>query len=174
MSISLSLVETSHMKKIKRFFAIIIVILLTSEARAQQFSKADQTLIANYPLSTEKVNQYMGFEKGFSAAKASEPKFQSMTPSRSLDDKINQLNNMASFVNLAKKEGTNIRELTLTGASLHMLFLATDPKKQTIFKKYCDMGYVIQPSKDQLTFAEAHRPEMAQWQKQIIEYGMAN
>jgi hypothetical protein len=162
------------MKKAKRFFALLIVVLLASEGRAQQFSKADQTLIANYPLSIEKVNQYMGFEKGFAAAKASEPKFQSMTPARSLDDKINQLNNMPSFVNLARKEGTNLRELTLTGASLHMLFLATDPKKQNIFKKYCDMGYVVSPSKDQLTFAEAHSPEMVQWQKQITEYGMAN
>jgi hypothetical protein len=157
------------MKKFKRFLAVFITILVTSEVHAQQFSKADQTLIANYPLTTEKVNQFMGFEKGFGAAKASEPKYLSMNPSHSLNEKISQLNQLPSFVNLARQEGTNLRELTLTGASLHILFLATDPKKQDIFKKYCDMGYVVSPSKDQLAFAEAHRLEMAKWQKQITE-----
>jgi len=36
-------------------------VLLTLAASAQQFSKADNAVIANYPLIIEKVNQYMLF-----------------------------------------------------------------------------------------------------------------
>jgi hypothetical protein len=53
-----------------------------------------------------------------------------MTPSHNLDEKISQLSQMLTFVNLAGKEGTNLREIALTDASLHMLFLAIDLKKR--------------------------------------------
>ena len=72
---------------------------------------------------------------------------------------------MLTFVNLARKEGTNLREIALTGASLHMLFLAIDPKKRDIFKEYCEMGYVMSLSNDQMAFADVHHLELGQWQK---------
>jgi hypothetical protein len=161
------------MKKVKRILGLLILIFLAAETYAQQFSKADQSIIANYPITLERVNQYMNFEKGFAAAKASEPKYGSLTPPRTLDEKINLLSQLPSFVKLAKNSGTNLRDITLTGASLHILFAATDPKKQASFKRMCDMGYAERPSTDQLAFAEVHRSDLVQWQKQIVEYGKA-
>jgi hypothetical protein len=78
-----------------------------------------------------------------------------------------------SFVRLVKSTGSNFRDITLTGTSLHILFAANDPKKQANFKKMCDMGYAEKPSAEQMAFAEAHRTDMLQWQRQIIEYGKA-
>ena len=161
------------MKKIIQLFTASLLVLLTLAASAQQFSKADNAVIANYPLTIEKVNQYMLFEKGYGAAKAAEPKYASLTPPGTLDEKINLLSSLPSFVKLVKSTGSNFRDITLTGTSLHILFAATDPKKQANFKKMCDMGYVQKPSAEQMAFAEAHRAEMAKWQNQIMEYGKA-
>ena len=147
--------------------------LFTLVVSAQQFSKADQSIIANYSITVEKINQYMLFEKGFGAAKAAEPKYASLTAAGTLDEKINLLSQLPSFVRLVKSTGSNFRDITLTGASLHILFVANDPKRQASFKKMCDMGYVEMPSAEQMAFAEARRADMLQWQKQIVEYGKA-
>lgn len=72
------------MKKTIQLFTASLLVLLTLAASAQQFSKADNAVIANYPLTIEKVNQYMLFEKGYGAAKAAEPKYASLTPPGSL------------------------------------------------------------------------------------------
>ena len=161
------------MKKTKQIITVSLFMLFTLIVSAQQFSKADQSVIANYSITVEKINQYMLFEKGFGAAKAAEPKYLSLTPPRTLDEKINLLSQLPSFVRLVKSTGSNFRDITLTGASLHILFAANDPKKQANFKKMCDMGYAEKPSAEQMAFAEAHRTDMLQWQKQIIEYGKA-
>jgi hypothetical protein len=161
------------MKKVKQIFTVSLFMLFTMVVSAQQFSKADQTIIANYSITLEKVNQFMLFEKGFGAAKATEPKYSSLTPPRTLDEKINLLSQLPSFVKLVKSTGSNFRDITLTGASLHILFVANDPKRQANFKKMCNMGYAEKPSAEQMAFAEAHRAEMLQWQKQILEYGKA-
>jgi len=161
------------MKKTKQLFTASLFMLFTLATSAQQFSKADQAVIANYSITVEKVNQYMLFEKGFAAAKAAEPKYASLTPPRTLDEKINLLSQLPSFVKLVKSSGSNFRDITLTGTSLHILFVANDRKRQTNFKKMCDMGYAEKPSAEQMAFAEAHRTDMLQWQKQIIEYGKA-
>lgn len=161
------------MKTIKQLFTTLLCMLFTLGGIAQQFSKTDQAIIANYPLTVDKVNQYMEFEKGFAAAKAAEPKYALLTPPHTLDEKINLLSLLPSFVKLAKSVGSNLRDLTLTGTSLHILFTATDPKKQANFLRACNMGYAQKPSAEQMAFAEAHRADMVQWQKQIIEYGKA-
>jgi hypothetical protein len=161
------------MKKTKQLITASLFMLFTLAVSAQQFSKADQAVIANYSLTVEKVNQYMLFEKGFGAAKAAEPKYSSLTPPHTLDEKINLLSPLPSFVKLVKSSGSNFRDITLTGTSLHILFSANDPKKQANFKKICDMGYAQKPSAEQMAFAEAHRADLVQWQKQIIEYGKA-
>ena len=129
------------MKKTKQIITVSIFMLFTLIVSAQQFSKADQTIIANYSITVDKVNQYMLFEKGFGAAKASEPKYASLTLPRTLDEKINLLSQLPSFVKLVKSSGSNFRDITLTGTSLHILFIANDPQKQSNFKKMCDMGY---------------------------------
>jgi hypothetical protein len=49
------------MKKIIQLFTASLLVLLTLAASAQQFSKADNAVISNYPLTIEKVNQYMLF-----------------------------------------------------------------------------------------------------------------
>ena len=157
----------------KQLFVASLFMLFAMVASAQQFSKADQSVIANYSITLEKVNQYMMFEKGFGAAKAAEPKYSSLTPSRTLDEKINLLSSLPSFLKLAKNSGSNLRDLTLTGAALHILFVSTDPKRQANFVKMCDMGYAQKPSTEQIAFAGAHKTEMVLWQKQIIEYGKA-
>jgi hypothetical protein len=161
------------MKKTKQIITVSLFMLFTLIVSAQQFSKADQSVIANYSITVEKINQYMLFEKGFGAAKTAEPKYLSLTPPRTLDEKINLLSQLPSFVRLVKSTGSNFRDITLTGASLHILFAANDSKKQANFKKLCDMGYAEKPSAEQMAFAEAHRTDMLQWQKQIIEYGKA-
>ena len=92
--------KSPEMKLLRRFFALLVVILIGSGARGQQFSKADQALIANYFLTTEEISKYMDFEKGFNAAKAAEPKYNSIAPSNTLDGKIDQLSQMPSIVNL--------------------------------------------------------------------------
>jgi hypothetical protein len=161
------------MKKTKQIITVSLFMLFTLIVSAQQFSKADQSVIANYSITVEKINQYMLFEKGFGAAKAAEPKYVSLTPPRTLDEKINLLSQLPSFVRLVKSTGSNFRDITFTGASLHILFAANDSKKQANFKKLCDMGYAEKPSAEQMAFAEAHRTDMLQWQKQIIEYGKA-
>ena len=161
------------MKKTKQIITVSLFMLFTLIMSAQQFSKADQSVIANYSITIEKINQYMQFEKGFGAAKAAEPKYVSLTQPHTLDEKINLLSQLPSFVRLVKSTGSNFRDITLTGISLHILFAANDPKKQANFKKMCDMGYAEKPSAEQMAFAEAHRTDMLQWQKQIIEYGKA-
>jgi hypothetical protein len=161
------------MKRTKQVATLFLSVLFTLSLSAQQFSKTDQSVIANYSITVEKINQYMLFEKGFGAAKAAEPKYASLTPPRTLDEKINLLSQLPSFMRLVKSTGSNFRDITLTGASLHILFVANDPKRQTNFKKLCDMGYAEKPSVEQMAFAEAHRAEMLQWQKQIIEFGKA-
>ena len=161
------------MNKIKQVITASLFVLFTIAVSAQQFSKADQSVIANYSITVEKVNQYMLFEKGFGSAKAAEPKYASLTPPRTLDEKINLLSQLPSFIKLVKSTGSNFRDIALTGTSLHILFVANDPKRQPNFKKMCDMGYAEKPSAEQMTFAEAHRAEMLQWQKQILEYGKA-
>jgi hypothetical protein len=62
--------------------------LFTLTTSAQQFSKADQAVFANYPITVEKLNQYLQFEKGFAAAKAAESKYASLTPPSTLDEKL--------------------------------------------------------------------------------------
>lgn len=161
------------MKQAKQIITATLFTLFTLAVSAQQFSKADQSIIANYAITVEKVNQYMLFEKGFGAAKATEPKYASLTPPRTLDEKINLLIQLPSFVKLVKSTGSNFRDITLTGTCLHILFVASDPKKQANFKKMCDMGYVEKPSAEQMAFAEAHSAEMLHWQQQILEYGKA-
>jgi hypothetical protein len=84
-----------------------------------------------------------------------------------------RLSPLPSFVKLAKSSGSNLRDITLTGASLHILFMAADPKRQAAFARGCEMGYVQKPSAEQMAFADAHRADMLQWQKQIQEYGKA-
>src|SRR5450631_1988412 len=148
------------MKKAKQLFTASLFMLFTLVTSAQQFSKADQTVIANYSITVERVNQYMLFEKGFAAAKAAEPNYASLTPPRTLDEKIKLLSPLPSFVKLAKSAGSNLRDITLTGASLHILFSANDPKKQANFKRMCDMGYAQKPSAEQMAFAEAHSADM--------------
>jgi hypothetical protein len=157
----------------KRLLAALALMLFTLATSAQQFSKADQAVIANYPITVEKVNQYMLFEKGFAAAKAAEPKYASSTPPRTLDEKINLLTSLPPFAELAKSSGSNLRDITLTGAALHILFTATDPKKRANFLRGCEQGYIQKPSAEQMAFAEAHRADLVEWQKQIIEYGKA-
>src|SRR5664279_4796960 len=161
------------MKKTKQIITVSLFMLFTLAVSAQQFSKADQSVIANYSITVEKVNQYMLFEKGFGAAKAGEPKYASLTPPRTLDEKINLLSQLPSFVRLVKSTGSNFRDITLTGISLHILFAANDPKKQANFKKMCDMGYSEKPSSEQMAFAAAHLTDMLQWQEQIIKYRKA-
>src|SRR5450432_1810339 len=134
------------MKMTKQLFTAVLLIFFAITTSAQKFSKADQGIIANYPITVDKVNQYMLFEKGFGAAKAAEPKFASLTPPRTLDEKINLLSALPSFVKLVKSSGGNFRDITLTGTSLHILFSANDPKKQANFKRMCDMGYAQKPS----------------------------
>lgn len=162
-----------QMKNTKQLITASLFMLFTLAVSAQRFSKADQALIANYSITVEKVNEYMLFEKGFEAAKAAEPKYATLTPPVTLDEKINLLSPLPSFVKLAKSAGSNLRDITLTGTSLHILFAANDLKKQANFKRMCDMGYAQKPSAEQMAFAEAHRADMVQWQKQIIEYGKA-
>jgi|SRR5450432_293873 hypothetical protein len=161
------------MKKVKQIITVSFFMLFTLVVQAQQFSKADQSVIADYSITVEKINQYMLFEKGFGAAKAAEPKYASLTPARTLDEKVNLLSQLPSFIRLVKSTGSNFRDITLTGASLHILFVANDPKRQVNFKKMCDMGYAEKPSAEQMAFAEVHRSEMLQWQQQILEYGKA-
>src|SRR5664279_3394408 len=161
------------MKNTKQLITASLFMLFTIAVSAQQFSKTDQSVIANYSITVERVNQYMLFEKGFGAAKAAEPKYVSLTPPRTLDEKINLLSQLPSFVKLVKSTGSNFRDITLTGTCLHILFVANDPKKRANFKKMCDMGYAEKPSAEQMAFAETHRADMLQWQKQIIEYGKA-
>lgn len=157
----------------KQLFTAAALMLFTLATSAQQFSKTDQAVIANYPITVERVNQYLLFEKGFAAAKAAEPKYASLTPPHTLDEKINLLSQLPSFTELAKSAGSNLRDITLTGTALHILFVASDPKRQANFFKMCDHGYAERPSAEQMAFAEAHRPELVQWQKEIIEYGKA-
>jgi hypothetical protein len=161
------------MKKTKQIITVSLFMLFTLIVSAQQFSKADQSVIANYSITVERVNQYMLFEKGFGTAKAAEPKYASLTPPHTLDEKINLLSALPSFVKLVKSAGSNFRDITLTGAALHMLFETTDPKKQANFFKMCDQGYAQRPSAEQMTFAQAHRADLVKWQKEIIEYGKA-
>ena len=161
------------MKKLGKVISISFFLLFTMSVSAQQFSKADQSVIANYSITVEKVNQYMQFEKGFGAAKAAEPGYATLTPPHTLDERINLLSQLPSFIKLVKSTGSNFRDITITGASLHILFVARDPKRQANFKKMCDMGYAENPSTQQLAFADAHNADMVQWQKQIIEYGKA-
>jgi hypothetical protein len=157
----------------KQLFTASALMLFTLAASAQQFSKEDQAVIANYPITVERVNQYLLFAKGFAAAKAAEPKYASLTPPQTLDEKINLLSSLPSFAELAKSAGSNLRDVTLTGTALHILFAATDPKKQANFLRSCDQGYVQRPSAEQMAFAEAHRADLVEWQKQIMEYGKA-
>jgi hypothetical protein len=159
------------MKNILPFIAGSALILFTISVKSQPFSKADNSVIANYPLTVEKVNEYMQFEKGFGAAKAAEPSYATLTPPHTLDERVNLLSSLPAFVKLAKSSGSNLRDITLTGASLHILFTATDPKKQAAFTKGCEMGYIQKPSAEQMAFAEAHRADLLVWQKQIQEYG---
>ena len=81
--------KMSQMKNTKQLITASLFMLFTLIVSAEQFSKSDQAVIANYSISVEMVNQYMLFEKGFGAAKAAEPKYASLTPPRSLDEKIN-------------------------------------------------------------------------------------
>jgi hypothetical protein len=157
----------------KQLFTASALLLFTLAASAQQFSKVDQAVIANYPITVERVNQYLLFENGFAAAKAAEPKYASLTPPSTLDEKINLLSSLPSFAELAKSAGSNLRDITLTGTALHILFTATDPKRQANFLRACDQGYVQRPSAEQMAFAEAHHADLVEWQKQIIEYGKA-
>jgi hypothetical protein len=161
------------MKMTKQLFTAVLLIFFAITTSAQKFSKADQGIIANYPITVDKVNQYMLFEKGFGAAKAAEPKYASLTPPRTLDEKINLLSSLPSFVKLAKSSGSNLRDITLTGTALHMLFAASDPKRRVNFFKMCDQGYAQRPSAEQIAFAETHRTDLVKWQKEIIEYGKA-
>jgi hypothetical protein len=157
----------------KHLFTAAALMLFALASSAQQFSKTDQAVIANYPLTIEKVNQYLVFEKGFAAAKTAEPKYASLTPPRTLDEKINLLSPLPSFTELARSAGSNLRDITLTGTALHMLFVASDPKRQANFFRMCDQGYAERPSTEQMAFADAHRSELVQWQKEIIEDGKA-
>ena len=159
------------MKVLSRVFLVFVIVALALVGSAQQFSKADQSVIANYPISVEKVNAYMVFEKGFGAAKAAEPSYAKLAPPITLDEKINLLSGLPSFARLVKSAGSNFRDITLTGISLHLLFMANDPKRQANFKKSCDMGYAQMPSAEQMAFAGAHQADLVMWQKQIIEYG---
>lgn len=161
------------MKNVKQIISASLFMLFTLAVSAQQFSKADQFVIANYSITVEKVKQYMLFEKGFGTAKAAEPQYALLTPPRTLDEKINLLSQLPSFVKLVKSTGGNFRDITLTGTCLHILFVANDPKRRANFKKMCDMGYAENPSAEQMAFAEAHPAEMLQWQQQILEYGKA-
>ena len=161
------------MKKIIQLVTGSVLILFSLATSAQQFSKADQAVIANYPLTVEKVNQFMLFEKGFGTAKAAEPGYASLTPPKTLDEKINLLSPLPSFVKLVKSAGSNFRDITLTGAALHMLFAVNDPKRQANFLKMCDEGYAQKPSAEQMAFAGAHRADLVQWQKQIQEFWKA-
>jgi hypothetical protein len=40
-----------------------------------------------------------------------------------------------------------------------------DRSKKDIFKKYCEMGYVMSLLNDQMAFADVHHLEMGKWQK---------
>jgi len=66
------------MKKIKPLLTTSLFMVPTLITSAQQFSKADQAVIANYPITAKSVNQ---FEKGSGAAKAAEPKYASSNKS---------------------------------------------------------------------------------------------
>ena len=72
------------MKKINQLLPAVLLMFFAVTTSAQKFSKADNNVIANYPITIEKVNQYMLFEKGYGAAKAAEPKYASLTPPGSL------------------------------------------------------------------------------------------
>lgn len=161
------------MKNIKELLITSLFVLFTLASSAQQLPKADQAVIANYSFTVEKVNQYMLFEKGFGAANAAEPKYASLTRSHTLDEGINQLSSFPSFVKLAKSAGGNLRDIALTKAALHILFVASDPKRQTIFLKMCDQGYAQKPSAGQMAFANAHRTDLVKWQQQIMGYKKA-
>lgn len=161
------------MKKTKQLFTAVLLMFFVLTTSAQKPSKADNNVIANYPITVEKVNQYMLFEKGFGAAKTAEPKYASLTPPTTLDERISLLSPLPSFVKLAKSAGSNLRDIILTGASLHMLFLVNDPKMKANLLKMCDQGYAQKPSAEQMAFAAAHSADLVKWQKQIIEYGKA-
>ena len=51
------------MQKTKQLITASLFMLFTLVVSAQQFSKADQSIIANYSITVEKINQYMLFEK---------------------------------------------------------------------------------------------------------------
>jgi hypothetical protein len=80
---------------------------------------------------------------------------------------------LPSFVKLIKSAGSTFRDITLTGTSLHMLFLVNDPKRKTNFLAMCDQGYAQKPSAEQMAFASVHSADLMKWQKQIIDYGKA-
>lgn len=159
------------MKKAKQLLTASLFIFFAIPSSAQQFSKEDQALIANYSMTVEKVNQYMMFEKGFAAAKAAEPKYSSLTPPQTLAEKIDLFSPLPSFVKLAKTAGSNLRDITLTGIVVHILFIMNDPKRKANFLKMCSMGYAQKPSANQLAFAADHQSDLVLWQNQILEYG---
>lgn len=167
--------KKNNMKKVKKIIAASLFALFTLAASAQQFSKADQAIVANYSITIEKVNQYMQFQKSVDAEQVAESKHASLNPPRTLDEAINQTASSPSFVKLIKSCGSTPRDMELTHRTLRNLFDANDPnpKKRVAFKMGCDRGFTQMPSAEQMAFAKAHSAEMIKWQNQLNVYWKA-
>ena len=165
------------MEKVKKTITALLFtvgILAVSAQNKVGFSfkpypKSDQATIANYTITTEKVNQYMLYQKAVFAAYTPDTK-PAPLQTNTIDALINQANTTPSVLKCVKSSGSNTRDLILTGLSLGILTQATDTKQQVPFKWSCDHGYCQMPSAEQIAFAKAHSADMVKWQKQIHEY----
>jgi hypothetical protein len=123
------------MQKTKQLITTLLFMLFTLVVSAQQFSKAGQSILANYSITVEKINQYMLFENKFGATKAAEPKYASLPPPGTLNEKINLLSQLPSFGRLVKSMGSNFRDITLTGTILYILLWPMIPPGRQVLKR---------------------------------------
>ncbi|MEO8190268.1 MAG: hypothetical protein ABI682_07975 [Acidobacteriota bacterium] len=159
-------------RRIPRFFAVLLVSGLSAATAPAQISKSDQAKIASWPVSIESVNRFMTFEKGFGALKASEP---ALAEARGMDmeKRVRVMSAIPAAVKLAGGSAANVADVVWTGAALHMLMLKMDPKRARAFDGALTSGQAMEPSPQQMIFAEAHRADLVRWRQELADIGNA-
>ena len=146
----------------------LLLALLSSAPVRAQISKADQAKIASWPVTMESVNRFMTFEKGFGALKASEPGL-AEAGGMDMEKRIRTMSAIPAAVKLAGGSVANVADVVWTGAALHTLMARMDPKRARVFTS----GQAMEPSPQQMAFAEAHRADLVRWRQELVEIGKA-
>ncbi len=154
--------------RIPRFFAVLLLSGIYAAMARAQISKSDQAKIASWPMSIDSVNRFMTFEKGFGALKASEPAL-AEAGGMDMEKRVRVMSAIPAAVKLAGGSAANVGDVVWTGAALHMLMLKMDPKRSRVFTS----GQAMEPSPQQMVFAEAHRADLVRWRQELADIGSA-